>query len=106
MTIASGGVAGVGHVSHIVGVSCGEGVRHREASSHLVWSVGGGTSLSLSLAVVVEARVVSVVSSVAQSPVASDQPVPVVNTRDEPSVGQTIGNLAEGVGVSLCLALH
>ena len=105
VTIASGGVAGVGHVSDIVGMSGSEGIRNRESGSHLVGSVG----VSLSLAVVVGSPgyivrsvttvtttvdLASKVSSVTQSSVASDEAVAVVDARDDPTVGQAKGDLA------------
>ena len=110
VTIASGGVAGVGHVSDIVRMSGSEGIRNRKSGSHLVGSVG----VSLSLAVVVGSPgyivssllvvvglvlnntvdLVSKVSSVAQSSVASHEAVAVVDARDDPTVGQAKGNLA------------
>ena len=103
--IAGGRVAGVGDVSYIVRMSGSEGISNRQSNSHLVGSVGG--SLSLSFAVVmVEARSsIVVLSSVAESSVASDQAVAVVNTGDDASMGQTMGHLPKGVGISLSLAL-
>ena len=113
--------------SNIVGVASGVGVMLGKAIGNLAKSVG--IRISLTLAVVVStvarvanvstvavarvaSRVTSVVSTVANSSIAGDTSMTVVNTSDHTNVvgvasgigvglGKAVGNLAEGVGIRL-----
>merc|ERR1719228_2521107 len=111
--------------SNVVGVSSGVGVMLGKAVGNLAKSIGIGIGISLTLAVVVStkarvadvsSRVTSVVSTVANSTVAGDTSMTVVNTSDHTNVvgvasgigvvlGKTISDLTEGVGISISLSI-
>ena len=105
-------VANSGDNSDIVGVASGVGIVDREAGSNLVGGVGLGISLSLPLAIVgsvvqgrdsgvgVHSRSMGVHSSVSDGADSRDQAVAIVDSSDDTAIGVTMGNLANGVGVT------
>merc|ERR1719222_838293 len=112
--------------SNVVGVSSGVGVMLGKAVGNLAKSIGIGVGISLTLAVVVStiarvadvsSRVTSEVSTVANSTVAGDTSVTVVNTSDHTNVvgvasgvgvvlGKTVSDLTEGVSISISISLR
>ena len=109
--------------SNVMGMAGGVRVVLGKAVGNLTESVGISIRVGLTLAVVLAAvasvanmTVSTVESTVANGSVARHKSMSVVNTSDDPNVvgvasgigvvlGKTVGNLAEGVGISLGLRI-
>ena len=109
--------------SNVVGMAGGVRVVLGKAVSNLTESVGISIRVGLTLAVVVAAvasvanmTVSTVVSTVANGSVARHKSMSVVNASDHSDIvgvassvgvvlGKTVGNLAEGVGISISLRI-